>query len=146
MSAEPPAASADAFLHLIATQVGIGGVKLDVSVERWERSNVSLRLGFRPDFLRPGQAISGPILMMLADTALFAAIITEIGLDARAVTSELHTRFLRRAGPADVVAHARLVKLGGRLATGVIEIESALEPGQPVVFASGSFSVPRRAT
>lgn len=145
MSSQTPATSAAAFLELVATQVGIGGVHLDVRAESWARGNVSLRLAFRSDFLRPGEAISGPILMTLADTALFAAIVTEIGLDARTVTSELHTRFLRRAGPGDLIAHARLVKVGGRLATGVVEIESALEPGQSVALATGSFSVPRRA-
>ncbi|MCB1843428.1 MAG: PaaI family thioesterase, partial [Halioglobus sp.] len=49
--------------------------------------------------LRPGGTVSGPTLMELADTALYVAILGEIGLVALAVTTNLNINFLRKPSP-----------------------------------------------
>ena len=66
----------------------------------------------------PGGTISGPTLMMLADTAMWVALLGMIGRVPLSVTSHLDIDFLRKPAPADLVAHARLLKLGRRLAVG----------------------------
>jgi uncharacterized protein (TIGR00369 family) len=67
--------------------------------------------------LRPGGLISGPTLMSLADTAAYALILAHIGEVAMAVTTSLTIHFLRPCKPGDLVAEARMLKLGRRIAT-----------------------------
>ncbi len=73
---------------------------------------------------RPGGTISGPTLMMLADTAAWLAILYHIGPVLLAVTTSLHIDFLRKPAIADVCARTRLLKLGRRLAVVDIDIFS----------------------
>src|ERR1051325_10364226 len=85
-------------------------------VERVEESFVQIRLAYHPRHLRPGGTISGPALMTLADTAMYLALMAMIGPVALAVTAGLNINFLRKPAPRDVIATARVLKLGKRLA------------------------------
>jgi uncharacterized protein (TIGR00369 family) len=67
--------------------------------------------------LRPGNLVSGPTQMGLADHAAYAVILAHIGPVAMAVTSNLTFSFLRGVQMRQVIADARLLKLGRRLAT-----------------------------
>lgn len=67
--------------------------------------------------LRPGNLVSGPTQMGLADHAAYAVILAHIGPVAMAVTSNLNFSFLRGVQLRTVHAEARLLKLGKRLAT-----------------------------
>ena len=67
--------------------------------------------------MRPGNLVSGPTQMGLADRAAYAVIIAHIGPVAMAVTSNLNFSFLRGVQPRKLHADARLLKLGKRLAT-----------------------------
>ena len=91
--------------------------------------------------LRPGNTISGPTLMMLADTAAYLAVLATVGLEALAVTTHLSIDFLRKA-PADseVEARAELVKLGRRLAVAAVRVSAG---DQLVATASVTYSRPR---
>jgi uncharacterized protein (TIGR00369 family) len=92
--------------------------------------------------LRPGGTVSGPVLMALADTATYAALLAEIGIVPLAVTSNLSIAFLRRPKPArDVVAEAELVKIGRRLAVADVRVYSEGE-SDPVAHASVTYAIP----
>ncbi len=94
--------------------------------------------------LRPGGTISGPTLMAVADHAAYAAILASIGIVPLAVTTSLHIDFLRKpaAGKA-IVAEARLIKLGRRLAVADVRLFS--EGGtDEVAHASLTYSIPPR--
>jgi uncharacterized protein (TIGR00369 family) len=80
------------------------------------------RMPFRADFLRPGGTISGPMLMGLADLVVYAAVLSKIGRVELAVTTNLTINFLRKPPPAAIIAEARLLKLGRRLAIGEVEL------------------------
>jgi uncharacterized protein (TIGR00369 family) len=80
------------------------------------------RMPFRADFLRPGGTISGPMLMGLADLVVYAAVLSKIGRVELAVTTNLTINFLRKPAPAAIIAEARLLKLGRRLAVGEVEL------------------------
>jgi len=67
--------------------------------------------------LRPGNLVSGPTQMGLADHAAYAVILAHIGPVAMAVTSNLNFSFLRGVQLRTFHADARLLKLGKRLAT-----------------------------
>src|SRR5579871_638762 len=75
----------------------------------------TVRMPFKADFLRPGGTISGPMLMGLADFALYAALLSAIGPVELAVTTSLTINFLRKPPPAAVLAEARMLKVGRRL-------------------------------
>ncbi len=113
------------------------------SVERLEPGDVTVRLPYRGDFVRPGGTVAGPMMMALADFAMYVAVMTRIGPKEMTVTSNLTCNFLRRPPPADVLAHARLLKLGRRLAYGEATIYSASEAEEELVaHATITYSVP----
>lgn len=106
-------------------------------------TRVSLRMPYRDDFLRPGGTISGPLLMGLADLAMYAIVLVAIGRVELAVTTNLNINFLRKPPPADILAHARLLKLGKRLAVGEVELFSADDP-EMVAHVTATYSIPPR--
>ena len=61
----------------------------------------------------------------LCDLALYVAILHEIGRVKLAVTTNVSINFLRRPEPNDLIATARLMKLGKRLAAGEVALYSA---------------------
>ena len=88
----------------------------------------TLRLGFDAGFIRPGGTINGPIQMGLADVAIFAALLGAIGPVPGAVTSNLSINFLRRPKPSPLIAEARMLKVGRKLAVGEVELFSEGDP------------------
>jgi uncharacterized protein (TIGR00369 family) len=74
--------------------------------------------------LRPGGTVSGPIMMALADFTMYLAVLSAIGWVPLAVTTNLNINFLKKPGPRDILADARLIKLGKRLAVGEVGIRS----------------------
>ena len=120
-------------LHF-AAQLGVEPVSL-------EREKTVLRLPYREDFLRPGGTISGPLLMGLADLAMYGLVLGAIGRVELAVTTNLSINFLRRPPPKDLEARARLLKLGKRLAVGEVEIYSVGED-EMVAHAVATYSLP----
>ena len=115
--------------------------QLGVDVERIEPGSVTLRLPFRDDFLRPGGTISGPVLMALADLAMYAVVLSLIGRVELAVTTSLNINFLRRPEPGDVVAAGQLLKLGKRLAVGEVHLYAG-ERTDPVAHVTCTYSIP----
>lgn len=102
-----------------------------------------LRLSVDDRHLRPGNRVSGPTLMGLADVALYVAILAQIGAQPMAVTSDFNCHFLCAApGDHDVLAEARLLKLGRRLAVGEVRLMSAADPGQEVAHVTASYALP----
>src|SRR5690606_10732181 len=70
-------------------------------------ATVRHEVGF--DELRPGGTVSGPVLMTVADVALYVAILGEIGNVALAVTTNLNVNFLRKpSADAAIIAECRL--------------------------------------
>ncbi|MCB1608825.1 MAG: PaaI family thioesterase [Xanthomonadales bacterium] len=104
----------------------------------------SLRKRIGTAHLRPGGTVSGPVLMALADAALYVAILGEIGLVAMAVTTNLNINFLRKpSADMDLLADCRLIKVGKRLAIGEVTIYSD-GSDEPVAHAVGTYAIPPR--
>ncbi|MCJ2006196.1 PaaI family thioesterase [Methylobacterium sp. WL30] len=102
-----------------------------------------MRLDGDARFLRPGGTLSGPSMMALADYALYAAILAQIGPVALAVTTSLTFNFLRKPAGLVLIADVTLLKLGRRLAVGEVRITA---PGSDdlVAQANGTYSIPPR--
>jgi uncharacterized protein (TIGR00369 family) len=102
-----------------------------------------VRQAFRTASLRPGGTISGPTMMALADFAMYVAVLAAIGPVPLAVTINLNINFLRKPAQRDLMAEARLLKLGKRLATGEVTIRSEGEEA-PVAHVTSTYSIPAR--
>jgi uncharacterized protein (TIGR00369 family) len=102
-----------------------------------------LRVPYRDAYLRPGGTLSGPTLMTAADTAVYFLLLANLGPVALAVTTSLDIHFLRRPAARDLLADARLLKLGKRLAVGDVLLRIDGEP-EPVAQANVTYSIPDR--
>jgi acyl-coenzyme A thioesterase PaaI-like protein len=92
--------------------------------------------------LRPGGTISGPTLMGLADFAMYVVLLSAIGPVSLAVTTNLTINFLRKGYPGqDVLAAARILKLGKRLAVGEVNLLSGTSP-DPIAHVTSTYSIP----
>jgi uncharacterized protein (TIGR00369 family) len=100
-----------------------------------------VRQMFQTTSLRPGGTISGPTMMALADFAMYVAVLAAIGPIALAVTINLSINFLRKPMQRDLIAEARLLKLGKRLATGEVLIRSDGQ-NELVAHAISTYSIP----
>jgi uncharacterized protein (TIGR00369 family) len=92
---------------------------------------------------RPGGTLSGPTMMALADNSAWLIILAHIGPVLLAVTTSLHIDFLRKPEIADLMARARLIKLGRRLA--VVDVELFSRGSSDLVAkAQVTYSIPPR--
>jgi uncharacterized protein (TIGR00369 family) len=137
-----PAMNADAIaelLHEVFPQRVYPGCGL--IIEQVEFGNVRVKRHFQDDYMRPGGTISGPTMMELADFAMYVAVFSAIGAKPLAVTTNLNINFLRKPGKGDLIADARLLKVGKRLAVGEVTIFSD-GMSAPVAHVTSTYSIP----
>lgn len=95
------------------------------------------------DELRPGGTVSGPVLMTVADLALYVAILGEIGIVPLAVTTSLNINFMRKpSAERDIIGVCKMMKMGRTLAVGEVSLYSeGLD--EPVAHVVGTYAIPR---
>ncbi|MBS9404635.1 PaaI family thioesterase [Halomonas sp. TRM85114] len=114
----------------------------DGTIEGVDHMRATMSLAIEDEHLRPGASVSGPTMMGLADVCLYVAILAQIGPEPMAVTANLNCHFLRRArGDRDLIANARVVKLGRRLAVGEVQLFSAGDDA-PVALVTATYALP----
>ena len=97
-----------------------------------------------PAQLRPGNTVSGPLLMTVADVALYVALLGTIGLKPLAVTTSLNINFLRRpSAHHPIVGVCKLLKVGRVLVIGEVSLYSDRNEDM-VAHAVGTYSIPPR--
>ena len=113
-----------------------------------------MRARYSEKFLRPGGTISGPVMMGLADAAVYVLVLSRIGPVELAVTTSLNINFLRKPAPGDILARATALKFGKRLVVGEVAMYSAgqnesfesllqkAEMSDVVAHATATYSVP----
>ena len=112
-----------------------------LSIEEIWHGGAQVRQAYREDFIRPGGTISGPTMMALADFAMYVAVLASIGAVPLTVTTNLSINFLRKPSAADLLAEAKLMKLGKRLAVGEVAIRLA-GGVELVAHATSTYSIP----
>jgi uncharacterized protein (TIGR00369 family) len=134
--------SADEFRVILDERLPFGEM-MGLVVDYFHSDHVRLRAKYSERFLRPGGTIAGPVMMGLADAALYALVLSRIGPVELAVTTNLSINFLKRPAPGDIIADARMLKLGKRLAVGEVSLfsESGSSDG-PVAHVIGTYSIP----
>src|SRR6266849_2465216 len=114
----------------------------DLTIEHADGRSCRVRQRFLDSMLRPGGTVSGPTLMALADCAMYVVLLSAIGPVGLAVTTNLSINFLRKGQPGqDVLAAARLLRLGKRLAVGEVNLLSGTSP-DPIAHAISTYSIP----
>jgi acyl-coenzyme A thioesterase PaaI-like protein len=94
--------------------------------------------------LRPGGTVSGPVLMTVADVALYVAILGEIGIVPLTVTTSLTINFLRKpSADRAIVGVCKLIKLGKSLAVGEVSLYSE-GSDEMVAHVVGTYSIPKK--
>jgi uncharacterized protein (TIGR00369 family) len=116
---------------------------LGLKVERFDGDGAVVRLPWQHMALRPGGSVSGPAMMTLSDIALWGAILARIGNEPLCVTTDLTFHFLAKPRHADVLAKARVIRLGRTLAIAEASLFSEGQ-GEPVAHAVGTYAVPPR--
>ena len=92
--------------------------------------------------LRPGNTISGPTMMALADFAMYVAIMGEIGIVGLAVTTNMNINFLRKpSGSQNLRGTCKLMKVGKALIVAEVWIYS-VDLDDPVAHVTGTYSIP----
>lgn len=113
-----------------------------VTIEELGSGRARVRQAIGHDQLRPGGTVSGPVMMAVADSASYAAILTRIGIVPLAVTTSLNINFLRKpSADAAIVGDASLLKLGKRLAVCEVRIYSEGR-AELVAHATATYALP----
>jgi hypothetical protein len=117
-------AELEVFLHREFPQAFASG---EVLIESADGATCLLRQPYSERMLRPGGTISG---------------LSAIGPVGLSVTTSLNINFLRKGLPGqDVLAAAKLMKLGKRLAVGEVSLLSGTSP-DPIAHVTSTYSIP----
>ena len=107
--------------------------------------SATVRHAIGVDELRPGGTVAGPVLMTVADVALYIAILGEIGIVPLTVTTNLSINFLRKpSADKAIIGVCKLIKLGKTLAVGEVSLYSE-GSDELVAHVVGTYSIPRDA-
>ena len=135
-----PKITAEEFNALMAKEIP-WAVDMGMTADTVGPGEATLRLPFDDSMLRPGGTVSGPTMMALADTTMYAVVLSAIGIVKLAVTTSFNVNFLHRPSPGDLMAEGRLLKLGKRLAVVEVTLHSDGHD-EPVAHATGTYSIP----
>jgi uncharacterized protein (TIGR00369 family) len=116
----------------------------DIEIAAISPGGAVLKLTPGVQHLRPGNTVSGPTLVTLADVTAYAALLAHVGPEPMIVTANISMNFLRRAPLVPLIATCRILKLGRKLAV----VEIGIEPeagGELVAHATATYSIPASA-
>lgn len=118
---------------------------LGLSVERIDAGaggepGALLRMRFSDRLCREGGVVCGQALMAFADTAMMLAVSTASGRYRPMTTVDQTTHFLKPVSSADVLADARIARLGRTMAFGRVTLTSAAD-NKPVAIVSSAYAL-----
>ncbi len=136
--------------HQLATERLPFAELMGLQLQSIDSEGVWMRACYSDKFLRPGGTIAGPVMMGLADAAIYALVLSRIGPVELAVTTSLNINFLRKPQPGDIVARATPLKFGKRLVIGEVALYSAdknkatseFTNSEIVAHATATYSIP----
>jgi uncharacterized protein (TIGR00369 family) len=99
-----------------------------------------LRMAFSERLCRSGGIVCGQALMALADTSMVIAIMTANRGYRPMTTVDQTTHFMRAAIGSDVLADARVVRLGRTMSFGRVTLSSAAD-NKPVAMVTSAFAM-----
>ncbi len=115
---------------------------LDLSVERIDADAAVLRMRFSDRLCRDNGVVCGQALMSLADTAMVFAISAASKGYIPMTTVDQTSHFLRPAIRSDLLAEARVLRLGRTMAFGSVSIATSNDP-RPVALTQTAYALTR---
>lgn len=115
---------------------------LDLSVEKIDADSAVLRMRFSDRLCRDNGVVCGQALMSLADTAMVFAISATSQGYLQMTTVDQTCHFLRPAMRTDLLAEARVLRLGRTMAFGSVSISTPTDP-RPVAVAQTAYALMR---
>jgi uncharacterized protein (TIGR00369 family) len=100
----------------------------------------TLRMAFSDRLCRHGGVVCGQALMALADTAMVIAVLAANRGYRPMTTLDQTTHFMRPVAQSDVIADARIVRLGRTVSFGRITLSGASD-NKPVAMVSSAFAM-----
>jgi uncharacterized protein (TIGR00369 family) len=100
----------------------------------------TLRMAFSERVCRHGGIVCGQALMALADTSMVIAILAANRGYRLMTTVDQTTHFMRAATASDVLADARVVRLGRTMSFGRVTLSSATD-NKPVAMVTSAFAM-----
>ena len=110
----------------------------DMAVD-WQPGAI-LRLPFSEKLCRNGGMVCGQALMAFADTAMVIANLAANRVYRPMTTVDQTTHFMRAVMSSDVLADARVVRLGRTMSFGRVTLSSAAD-NKPVAMVSSAFAM-----
>lgn len=135
-----PAITVQEFNTLLHEKVPLAQY-MSITADSLSKGSARLIMPYGPHIARPVETVSGPAMMTLADVALWAAVLTFAGPQEMIVTSNLNMNFLRKPGSVDMIAEAKVLKMGRRLAVAAVELIAA-PTDDMVAHATASYAIP----
>ena len=113
---------------------------LNLSVASLDKEGAVLRMRFSEKLCRDNGVICGQALMSLADTAMVFAVSSAGGAYRPMTTVDQTMHFLRPAANADVLADAKVVRLGRTMAFGSVTLTTDCDT-RPVAMAQLAYAL-----
>lgn len=135
-----PAITPQVFNDQLLSKVPLA-VHMNIRAEEVAKGSARLVMPYSALLARPVDTVSGPAMMTLADVALWAAVLSIAGPVEMVVTTNLNMNFLRKAGATDVIAEAKVLKMGRRLAVAAVELIAA-DSDELIAHATASYAIP----
>ncbi len=109
------------------------------AADDWQPGAI-LRMAFSERLCRRGGIVCGQALMAFADTAMVIAILAANRGYRPMTTVDQTTHFMRAVTRSDVLADARVVRLGRTMSFGRVTLSSATD-NKPVAIVSSAFAM-----
>lgn len=116
---------------------------LNFTVDAVSADGIDLRMAFSERLCREGGVVCGQAMMTLADTAMPLAISAVAGEFLPMTTVDQTMHFLRPAAGTDLVAEARVVRIGRTMAYGTVAVRPATGDLRPVAMAQTAYALLR---
>ncbi len=110
---------------------------LNITFDDIDDGVATLRVPPSPRLNRLGGMVCGQAIMSLADTAMVFAIASSLGKLVPMTTVSQTTAFLRAATDNDLVAVARVIKLGKQIVYGEVNLYTD-DPDKPVAHVTST--------
>lgn len=114
--------------------------ELGLRVERVDKQAARLRLPFDDRLNREGGTVCGQAMLALADTAMVFAVTGALGEYRPMTTVSQSLSFMRPVSNADVIAEARLLRLGRNLVFGEVTL-AAEGDDRPAAHATSTYAL-----
>ncbi len=126
--------------EMLASVFALWVQELNLSIESLGHDGAVLRMRFSEKLCRDNGVICGQALMSLADTAMVFAVSSAGGAYRPMTTVDQTMHFLRPAANADVLADAKIVRLGRTMAFGSVTLTTDGDT-RPVAMAQLAYAL-----